>query len=163
MTGHLNVKSWLVQTNFEGLPADISAPIEAQHRKQFGSKSAPPLELPFSEFNTEELFWMNRVMFFLYKKNRTRFEEFTSCLNLLQSEKTWKARVAFLVEMVSENFHVKKSELIEILSFAYVQGPEKGVALVEDYYSGQKVVNAHWLKEKLTEDGALADCFKSLL
>ena len=90
VSGALDYASIFVDQNYDNLEREMGRDLKKQHKKRFGKKTLTSQKEVVEgtvDFNEEELFYLNRLMFRLIKKKGylVRFDKFIKDVTTLQS------------------------------------------------------------------------------
>ena len=117
LKGTIDIASVFVDQNFESLERQMGREMMAAHIKSFGKQNiiSQKEKLDIRTWNDEELFYLNRVAFRLFKKHfsQVRFDKFHSDLHTLQNGE-FDLRLKLWLKLVCEMQEEIGEELLSI-------------------------------------------------
>ena len=118
----VNYQGFFVDGNYDMLTQTQGEILRKKTTKLFGDGKA--LESHSDKFNDEELFYMNRIAFYLFrfKGENVTFPNFTMRLKILQTG-NYQKRLAFWLNIIDEEGTeiIPKDNFLKVLRLAYMQ------------------------------------------
>jgi hypothetical protein len=134
--GQLDLASMLVDQNYDGIEREVARQMKAKHMKEFGRKPTLMQKEQIdnsTDFNDEELYYLNRIAYYLFKTHgsRLRFDVFLEHVEQLQNG-AFEVRLRLWLSLVNE---------MEITLQSGLKEKTDDLNLKVDFVSRQKVSN----------------------